>query len=83
MKNPRFKICIFLAVALFIALILTMPAKCSPQSWDRYVVEEGDTLWGITSKYNMDNRKVIADIKSKNGIDTLIKTGQVILIPVY
>lgn len=50
----------------------------------KYTVQEGDTLWRISERFNPneDPREVIYQIRRINGITPMIYPGQEILVPV-
>lgn len=58
-----------------------------PVSYEQYVVEEGDTLWGIARQSDMWNKMdasiIIDDMKERSECTTTIYPGQVVYIPMY
>lgn len=73
-------LCGFFVAGVFYGLEI---AGTEPElEWVDYVVQPGDTLWGIAK--NVQSQpvdKTIWMIRQRNGIDALIKPGQVILVP--
>lgn len=82
-------------VVLFIlALIIGMFALIAnafnvpePVSYERYVVQKGDTLWSIARKSDLWNKVdasyIIDDIQERSNCTATIYPGQVIYIPMY
>lgn len=58
-----------------------------PVSYERYVVEKGDTLWGIAHQSDMWNKMdasiIIDDMQEKSDCTATIYPGQVVYIPMY
>ena len=58
-----------------------------PISYERYVVEKGDTLWGIAHQSDMWNKidasYIIDDMQEKSNCTATIYPGQVVYIPMY
>ena len=58
-----------------------------PVSYERYVVEKGDTLWGIAHQSDMWNKidasYIIDDMQEKSNCTATIYPGQVVYIPMY
>ena len=58
--------------------------KVEPElEWIEYVVQPGDTLWGIaaTNVQSQAIGKTVWQIRERNGIDPVIQPGQTILVP--
>jgi hypothetical protein len=77
---------ILLLFMIFTGMIVNSKAMSTEQSIGKLVrVYEGDTLWGIASKYakNTDIRVYIHRIKALNNLkDHNIYAGQKLLLPV-
>lgn len=73
-------LCGFFVAGVFYGLEIT---GTEPElEWVDYVVQPGDTLWGIASAVKSQSvDKTIYQIRVKNGIDPLLQVGQAILIP--
>lgn len=58
-----------------------------PVSYERYVVEKGDTLWGIARRSDMWNKMdafiIIDDMQERSECTATIYPGQVVYIPMY
>lgn len=54
--------------------------------YENWYVVEGDCLWDIADHYtleDMDKRKVIYEIQKRNGINSYIREGQILEVPIY
>jgi hypothetical protein len=85
-------ISVFLVAAVF---VLVFAVFCFSQpgldeyielhDWNRiHSVERGETLWGIARELSgneYDIRLVVAAIKEVNGIDTVIRINQKLILP--
>lgn len=89
-KNKFRFICFLLVLFTLLSLLLVSVSnfgKVYSKSYDRfatYYVENGDTLWEIAEKNNVNNkdvRKLIYEIRELNNIDTMLYIGQEIIIP--
>lgn len=78
---------IVIIFVLFIGLVVSMPDMPEPTGYESYVVQPGDTLWGIAhqsdgwNKY--DGHEIIDDICERSDCTATIYPGQVIYIPMY
>ncbi len=73
-------LCGFLVAGVFYGLEI---AGTEPElEWVDYVVQPGDTLWGIAKNVKSQPvDKTIHQIRIKNDVDPLLKPGQVLLVP--
>ena len=73
-------------VSSFAVIVNGMKAP-EPVSYECYVVEKGDTLWGIAHQSDMWNKIAISiiinDMKERSNCTTTIYPGQVVYIPMY
>ena len=53
----------------------------TPTVGGRYIVQKGDTLWGIAQKFFGDGSRFSQIMSANNLMDTLIHPGQVLIIP--
>lgn len=80
---------IFFAVVVAVVLLICGSLKPSGReqpTYVSYVVEPGDTLWGIASVYKPNDMRYddyIYQLKQHNGISARIKDGQVIEVLVW
>lgn len=69
---------------VFVVKALQTP---EPVSYERYVVEKGDTLWGIARQSDMWNKMdasiIIDDMQEKSNCTATIYPGQIVYIPMY
>lgn len=58
-----------------------------PVSYERHIVEKGDTLWSIARQSDMWNKMdayiIINDMQERSGCTATIYPGQLIYIPMY
>ena len=73
-------------VGCFAVVVKSMQTP-EPVSYERYVVEKGDTLWGIARHSDMWNKidasYIIDDMQEKSNCTATIYPGQVVYIPMY
>ena len=74
-------LCGFFVAGVFYGLEIT---GTEPElEWVDYVVQPGDTLWGIARAVKSQPiNKTIHQIRIKNDVDPLLKPGQVLLVPI-
>lgn len=69
------------------AVVVKSMQTPEPVSYERYVVEKGDTLWGIARHSDMWNKidasYIIDDMQEKSNCTATIYPGQVVYIPMY
>lgn len=69
------------------ALVVKAMQTPEPVSYERYVVEKGDTLWGIARQSDMWNKMdayiIIDDMQERSKCTATIYPGQVVYIPMY
>lgn len=85
MKKPII-IAGIIVVAILILGAMRSSGKPGFELYESYVVETGDTLWGIAEEYKPDGmgyREYIYLLKEHNGIGADIYPGQAISVPVY
>ncbi len=77
---------VVIIIGCFSVIVNGMKAP-EPVSYERYVVEKGDTLWGIARQSDMWNKidasYIIDDMQEKSNCTALIYPGQVVYIPMY
>lgn len=88
-KKSSFRIKM-IVITVFLLLSLTIVFAINSQGskvieYQQIVVEQGDTLWSIASRYNQENqdtRRIINQIKRINKLDDVIlQPGQTIRVP--
>ena len=77
-----------LIIAAFVALMIGFVIKSNSHPhalyWTPYRISEGETLWSIASEYKEYDTRIIVDyIQKFNGIDSNIRAGQEIDVPVF
>lgn len=83
-----------LTVLFIMALIIGMFALIAnamkvpePAYYERYVVQRGDTLWGIARNSDLWNKVdasyIINDMQERSNCTSTIYPGQVVYIPMY
>lgn len=85
------KLLIVLLIAGILIGVFTLVVKAlqtpDPVSYELYVVEKGDTLWGIAHQSDMWNKMdasiIIEDMKEKSDCTATIYPGQIVYIPMY
>ena len=81
------KLLILLAIVIATLLLIGNIVKKEATVWEEYVVESGDTIYGIAQSItpnDMDYRKTEYDITKVNNIkNALLHPGQTIFVPVY
>lgn len=69
------------------AFVVNAMQTPEPVSYERYVVEKGDTLWGIAHQSDMWNKMdasiIIDDMQERSECTATIYPGQVVYIPMY
>jgi LysM repeat protein len=81
---PSRAIVVALALVLLVAIALGAARPSSGASPEtRYVVEPGDTLWGIASEWYADDpRKGVWLIEKRNGLETTnLQPGVELVLP--
>lgn len=88
MKHRSFFVKLIFPVLLLILLCAILnefiPIRVKNISYRIYTVQEGDTLWSISSRCNLeqDIRETVYMIREKNNITPVIHPGQELLVPV-
>ena len=80
--QKRIRAAAIVAAIIALAALLCGGRRSNLRS-ERYIVSQGDTLWGIASEYKpatMRYDDYIALIERENGIDAHIRQGQEIMI---
>lgn len=85
------KLLTVLLIAGILIGVFTLVVKAlqtpDPVSYEPYVVEKGDTLWGIAHQSDMWNKMdasiIIEDMKEKSDCTATIYPGQIVYIPMY
>ena len=87
MKNKRKILAILGIVVIAVLLIGWMNKPSKAERYESYIVQSGDTLWGIAKEFtpeSRDCRYTIEEIEEVNGMaDSTIYSGQVIIVPIY
>lgn len=69
------------------ALVVKSMQTPEPVSYERYIVKQGDTLWGIAHQSDMWNKMdafiIIDDMQERSECTAAIYPGQVVYIPMY
>lgn len=69
------------------ALVINAMKVPDPVSYERYVVQKGDTLWDIAHQSDMWNKMdasiIIDDMQERSECTATIYPGQVVYIPMY
>ena len=82
--QKRIRTVAILSAIIGIAMLLCgHGTKQSPEIWEIYTVEQGETLWSISKQYapkNSDIRDYIYLLQKKNGIGADLQAGQTIEI---
>lgn len=78
---------LFVLLMLIITLLITSFARImnanNPNVYKEHVVMPGETIWEIAAKYKVpgeDTRKAVWEIRHINGIDCVIRVGDVIKV---
>lgn len=85
------KLLIVLLIAGILICVFTLVVKAlltpDPVSYERYVVEKGDTLWSIAHQSDMWNKMdasiIIDDMQERSNCTATIYPGQIVYIPMY
>jgi hypothetical protein len=76
---------IILIVSLLVAaFIRNRPASYKLTGYTRYIIQDGDTLWGIADKHRpegMTTKNFVAELQFVNNCNEIIYSGKEILIP--
>lgn len=83
-----FAVVLILAVCvLFVGCLANIYNMPEIKSYESYVVQPGDTLWGIAHQSNgwnrIDGQMIIKDIRDRSNCTSTIYPGQVVYIPMY
>ena len=86
--KPLKIIAIIAVIALLAGLSIHRHSKCSVENAtvQSYVVQDGDTLWGIAKQYapeGMRYDEYVYQVKQYNGIKADLKAGQAINILIW
>lgn len=69
------------------AFVVKATQTPEPVSYEQYVVQKGDTLWGIAHQSDMWNRIdasiIIDDMQERSDCTATIYPGQIVYIPMY
>lgn len=79
---------ITIVLGMLISFIIHMSQTPQPVAYEKYIVEQGDTLWSIAKLSNGSNCHVlidyiIDDIMNASGCTTFIVPDQIVYIPMY
>ena len=81
------KFLMVIAIVFVVVLLIGHKTDKEPTEWSEYVVNSGDTVYGISNiitPNDVDYRKTEHYIIEKNNIENaMIYPGQTILVPVY
>lgn len=76
-------LCMFFVAGMLYVIAVNIEDTAELE-WIEYTVQPGDTLWGIaaTNVHSQAIDKTVWQIRERNGIDPVIRPGQVLEIPV-
>jgi len=88
MKLLELMTIVILFSSMFVVLHISLPdvdEYVDSRSWVKvYSVSQGETLWDIAEEINTgehDTRLIIAAIKKVNGIESMLKANQKLILP--